>query len=240
MRTFVINLEKNPDRMERIDAQLRACGVPYERRVAVYGKNVPEAERKKVSNRFAWKCICGIPMRDGELGCALSHLGVYQKMVREGIGVACILEDDANPNAHLAEHLRRIEESVDCSKPKAWLLSASNAGGRTDWAEWEIRTGLYTEGYVITLSAARAILEDNLPIKVPADAWGRWVKKDLLKLYQVSPAACDQAWQQAGYSSDVTPDNAALINVKTMSSFDKCVWNVRRAIGLTIAHLFYF
>ena len=39
------------------------------------------------------------PMRDGAMGCSLSHFGVWQTMIDEGIEAAVVLEDDAVPTS---------------------------------------------------------------------------------------------------------------------------------------------
>ena len=76
MKVFVINLDKDKDRMASIDAQLKGLGVQYERISGVYAKNLPGQERKCFVNNFRWWCAVGRPISPAEIGCAMSHYGI--------------------------------------------------------------------------------------------------------------------------------------------------------------------
>lgn len=88
---FIISLPTAKARQAAIAARLDALGATYEfvpgiygtdeRVIARYDEALTVQERKK-------------PMLIGERGCALAHALVHERMVREGIPVALILEDD--------------------------------------------------------------------------------------------------------------------------------------------------
>lgn len=178
MEVLIINLAKNIKRLELIDQRLNKLSVDYERIEAVYGKEVSSAVKKQNSSRFWWWCIKGYPMRDGEYGCAMSHLNVYRKMVEENESIACVLEDDAIPREEFPQLLDWLEDNIDVSRPQVALIS--NHRDKDSGQEFRLNSvasGSYTDGYVITLPAAKKILEKNFPIKCPSDTWTFWRQK---------------------------------------------------------------
>lgn len=196
MNVFLINLDKNPERLAAADAQLRRVGVEYERFPAVYGKALSEAERGKVYDDRWARRISGKTLSLGEIGCALSHIRIYERMVREAIPYACILEDDAYPTPALSKALEAIEQKIDPNDSVVILLGEGQgrgiAGERiflalTVYALDPIGGGLRTHAYVVTLAAARRLYAFLLPIVMPADDWGRLVNYGLIRLYAVNP-----------------------------------------------------
>ena len=83
MKVFLVNLDKNPERLAAADAQLRKLGVEYERFPAVYGADLPKAEKRQAVNRFRWWCAVGRPsgggVRWGGL-FAMARLGVRSRI----------------------------------------------------------------------------------------------------------------------------------------------------------------
>lgn len=240
MKTYVINLAKNVKRLELIDKRLKELSVGYERIEAVYGKTVPVAEKRANSSWFWWWCIKGYPMRDGEYGCAMSHLNVYRKMVAENVSAACVLEDDAIPRIVLPKLLDLLEKVIDPNKPQVALIS--NHRDKDPQGEFELKavsTGSFTDGYVVTLPAARKLLEKNFPIKCPSDTWSFWRQKGWIELYQVYPEAVNQEWDTTeGYTSDVTVVGDIVVDVRKMGAVGKVWWKAKRLFGMTIARLF--
>ena len=200
MVAFLINLDKNPERLAAADAQLRGLGVDYERFPAVYGKALSREERRRKVRRFRSWCAMGRRLMDGEIGCALSHCGVYQEIVRRGLPCAAVLEDDCKLSPVLPEALREVEEWVDPTRPQVVLLThhqgeaapPANGGGHI----LEVRGEMFTEGYVVTLAGARALLAANFPLITVADAWGRWVRQGDIRLYKRLPPAITQDWER--------------------------------------------
>jgi alpha(1,3/1,4) fucosyltransferase len=96
---FVINLDRRPDRLQRL-------GVKAQRWPAVDGralKLTPELRTLLAPNDFFWK--------KGVAGCALSHLGLWKKVAAEGS--ALILEDDAVLRPGWQEALKDLPADLD-------------------------------------------------------------------------------------------------------------------------------
>jgi glycosyl transferase family 25 len=91
LRAFVINLDRSSDRLARMSAEFARVGMAFERFPAVYGTDLPDSLKPyfcDAAGRVA------TPLRPGEIGTYASHLGVWQRIVRERVPVALVCEDD--------------------------------------------------------------------------------------------------------------------------------------------------
>ena len=97
-KVFLINLDKSTERREKCEAELNKYGIPFERVAGVYGNDVPDEEVERVydsrQNQRRYKKVLG----RGEIGCYLSHIKCWQKIVDDGLDYAVILEDDFKLN----------------------------------------------------------------------------------------------------------------------------------------------
>ena len=91
MKKFVINLKRRPDRLESFKKQ---CPIEYDTINVIHGfdgKNVSleeSARERNMVNKFN-------KMSEGEIGVFISHLRIYQLIIKEDIPLAFIMEDDA-------------------------------------------------------------------------------------------------------------------------------------------------
>ena len=99
-------------------------------------------------------------MTKGEIGCALSHLKIYQKTVDEDIPYALILEDDTVFDTEFPKYLKEIEN---------FLSQNLNLETNKRISLYKMRAGTGTYGYVITKAAAKKLLKSNTPIILEAD-----------------------------------------------------------------------
>ena len=88
---FVINLPKDTDRRTFMEGQLKRLHVDYEIIEARYGKDTDVSA--ECDDDLAIK-EHGKVLSSGEKGCAFSHRFIYEKMTKENISAAVILEDD--------------------------------------------------------------------------------------------------------------------------------------------------
>lgn len=237
MNVFLVNLDKDVERMQAADAQLRSLNVAYERISAVYGKDLTQAERDAAVNKFRWWCAIGRPIGLGEIGCALSHYRLYRRMIDENISYACILEDDVILTPEFPKQLKSVEQWLDITKPQAVLLSNHTREMSEAWQILPAKKDMYTEGYILTQQAAKALLKANLPMQVPCDHWGRWVKMKAIELYHAFPTVCTQ--DQAQYVSGTV--DSTRFNVANLPFPMLVLHKVKRVIGklvdLILCHL---
>ena len=229
MKVFLINLDTNIARFAVADRQLKQLGVDYERFPAVYGKAMSEAERKEAVNGFRWWCAIGRPIAPAEIGCALSHYRIYQRMVEEEIPYICILEDDVVLKPAFGAQLDFIASQLDVTLPQVVLLSNHTAERCETQCIKVARADMFTEGYVITKPAAKALLKANLPIQVPCDHWGRWVKRGVIQLYHAFPTVATQ--DQVTFASSTSEGR---VNPNTLSRYAYFCHKVKRAFGRSL------
>ena len=107
-KVYVINLDKDTERLASIDRQLRGCNVTYERFSGVIGKHIGFDERLTP--------FCAQFCTDGIKGCALSHRSIWQQAIENKYETILILEDDANLPPNFQEKVRDVLQRV----PEEW------------------------------------------------------------------------------------------------------------------------
>ena len=196
MHAYVVNLARSPDRRSHITRELRKTSVEYEIVTAVDGRELDMTDTALIDPSFL---ATGI-FPEGSAGCALSHLGIYRKIIEDGLDVALILEDDVVLPADLnklsqevSKHLTGAEAamlSVDCPDPVQ--LSHEGAirlsGGRQLALPIDITQPRSTGAYLITRQACERMIELLLPIRANADAWPFFYREGALdRLRCVAP-----------------------------------------------------
>jgi glycosyl transferase family 25 len=105
---FVINLETSPERYQYAEQQLLSLGIQPQRFNAVYGKNLSAKQidtcYDKAANRRHFRRSLSL----GEIGCYLSHRGIWQYMQEHNIELAIVLEDDIDIDAKFPEAIKQI------------------------------------------------------------------------------------------------------------------------------------
>lgn len=106
-KTYVINLEKDKERMHFMDEQLKALGISYERFDAIHGGTYDYTQEYDKGKAVK---IHGKPLMQGEVGCALSHRKVYDLFLNTDFEYAFILEDDTRLSKNFATILEKSTE----------------------------------------------------------------------------------------------------------------------------------
>lgn len=88
--TFLINLDKDQERLDFMSNQLFNSGIFFGRISAIYGK---EYKGEEYDEKLAIK-LNGFPLMKSEVGCALSHKRCYEKFLESDLKYCLILEDD--------------------------------------------------------------------------------------------------------------------------------------------------
>lgn len=187
MHIFVINLKKDTQKREDFIKNFKPFKLEYEFIDGVYGGGLSEGELKNLVYDYP-NCF----MTKGEIGCALSHLKIYQKTVDEDIPYALILEDDTLFDTEFPKYLKEIEnflsqklnfELVCLMYQGDKYLKNLNLETNKRISLYKMRAGTGTYGYVITKAAAKKLLKSNTPIILEADCWIQYLKLCGLNLY---------------------------------------------------------
>ncbi len=177
LRTWVINLDRAPERLARIAARLAELGLDFERLPAVDARALTPAQRALLDEP-AYRRKHGMTPLLGELGCYLSHVAVMRRFVASGAAFALVLEDDTQPADVLPAVLRAL-----CAMPARWdmvKLSAVHRG--TPVAVHPLAAGhdlavmlsrcTGSSAYIVNRRAAQAYLREPgglLPMQLPYD-----------------------------------------------------------------------
>jgi len=177
---FVISLTRSQDRRAMVMKQMEHLGIGFEFFNAVDGRALTAVDLGKVDFSLARE-YCGHDLSRAEVGCALSHIRLYELIVAQGIERCVILEDDV----YLHMHFKAIIETiVTCNqadivflhhgKAKRWpLLRQLPEGYRLARymtpSKHSKRGVLSAAGYILTLTGAEKLLAKAYPLRMPAD-----------------------------------------------------------------------
>jgi glycosyl transferase family 25 len=170
---WIINLDRATERRSRMEAQFDRMGLTVTRIAAIDGK-AEAATIASMADTARFTTLMGRPPLAAELGCYLSHLEAWRRLVASGAEVGLVLEDDvvfhddfllAISAALTVTHqwdmlkLNRIRAKVPLrqSRVQDWQLNAY-LGPATGFG-----------AYLITRALAERLLPKLLPIRLPID-----------------------------------------------------------------------
>lgn len=200
-KIFIISL-KNSSRREVIAKRLRSLRLDFEFFDAVYGKELSENELAKVDFDFYPKeHNSPKPLTLGEIGCAMSHIKLYEHIVKNNIPEAIIFEDDAIVSLYFEEILKVALDKISSSKeilfldhgkakvwpfmrglPERYRLAKYRSPSRNSK-----RCIIRATAYLITLNGAKKLLKQAYPIRMPADFLTGLLQLTGIKAYGIEP-----------------------------------------------------
>ena len=198
LQTWVINLDRAPERLARISAQLQRLELPFTRLAAVDARALTPEQRAALDEP-AYRRKHGMTPVAGELGCYLSHVQVMREFLAGGAEFALVLEDDVLLHDTLPAVLQGLLRHAgrwDVAK-----LSAVHSG--TPVRVHELAPGHFlavmlsrctgSSAYLMNRRAAQAYLRSEgglLPMSLPYDhVFDQGWRFDL-KFRLVTPTSC--------------------------------------------------
>jgi glycosyl transferase family 25 len=181
---YIINLKRSVERRNCIVDHLTGLGVDFQIIEAVDGSAISDAEMLDRNKTGIWKDGSRTRyMFKGDIGCVLSHLKIYQKMIDEGIGTVCILEDDIECRKELRDFLNTenlmtsewdllyLGHHTQYSEKEAWSIKKEKLriGGFSLGEPVELPRGSY--GYLIKKEAAEKIMRNVYPVRMSQDCY---------------------------------------------------------------------
>ncbi|MFM4770114.1 MULTISPECIES: glycosyltransferase family 25 protein [Aeromonas] len=204
---IIVSLARSHERRDYISKQMHHFGLEFSFFDAVDGQNPSHLEEiaSKIDVVKARE-LCGHDISLGEIGCAASHIKVYEMMVENNIDRAIILEDDV----HLHMYFKELVES-SCKKSSADIVFLRH-GKAKSWP-WKkslpegYRLAKYispsrnskrgimsTAGYILTLNGAKKILKHAYPIRMPSDYLTGRIQLNGLSADGIEPCCLDVDW----------------------------------------------
>lgn len=181
---FCITLERRQDRWRRFQDQSGIDGLNLKRFTGVDGKTIDVTKDDRIALCTKRNILANVRRSHEELdsvggvGCALSHIAVWQWMVDNNQEVCLIFEDDAVVPPDFVERANKcITNSTILKDPKKWDMWL--LGGIWDkltkipGEPKAIRVGEFVlfHAYVMTLHGAKRLLKDVYPIHSHIDLW---------------------------------------------------------------------
>lgn len=175
LHTWVINLDRDSERLQRITQQLAATGLAWTRQCAVYGRDLPPEEQRRLLDSETYRRRHGMQPALGELGCYLSHVAVMRALLASTHRHALVLEDDVLLTPALLPVLQGLLRRAD-----RWdmvKLSAVHSG--TPQPVLELAPGhslavmlsrcTGSSAYLVNRRTAQTYVERLLPMTLPYD-----------------------------------------------------------------------
>jgi len=178
-------------RRQHISSELEKSGMAYHMCDAVNGKELSEKVIQETCDAGALRKHPTWLTR-GAIGCALSHLNIYRRMINEQIPYALILEDDMVLPPDFVGHLKEIvsklqDDEVIMLYYQSWQPLELCQAGAEKYREThglyypkDISKPITTGAYIITLDAAKRLASGIIPIRRCADSWGEFYRDNLL------------------------------------------------------------
>lgn len=116
-KVYVINLEHNSCRMNRMNDVLTKLQIKYER----------------------FDAIDGIKLNNPELGCQMSHVNIIKKAIAENHNIICILEDDTI----FYKNFNYVLDNMYKNIPNDWDMIYLGANQCNNWNKVNISNNYY-------------------------------------------------------------------------------------------------
>ena len=195
LQTWVINLDRAPERLARISNQLQHLGLAFTRLPAVDARALTPEQRGAL-DEAAYRRKHGMTPVLGELGCYLSHVEAMRQFLASTAEFALILEDDAL----LQDSLPAVLQGL-MAQPGRWdvaKLSAVHSGTPVPYLQvapgHQLAVMLSrctgSSAYLVNRRAAQAYVEGLLPMSLPHDHVFDQGWRFGLKFRLVTPTPC--------------------------------------------------
>lgn len=170
---FVLTLRGDDERRAPLLRQLSEHGIHHQLVYGVDGRGglAPEDEAR-VDREAVWRLHRWI-MTDGELATSLSHRAIYERVVKDSLPGAIVLEDDAILTDGFVEFLRHEDyrrfDMVLLDHGVAWVAPTPVAEALGYNFHRLTLSPYLTTGYTISPRAAAYLLREATPVRWVAD-----------------------------------------------------------------------
>ena len=239
LHTWVINLDRAPERLARVRAQLDELGLAWTRLPAVDARAL-KPEQSAALDEAAYRRKHGMTPSLGELGCYLSHVEVMRALLASNFEFALVLEDDVLLRPSLPavlEGLLQYRARWDVAK-----LSAVHSGTPVPYLQVAPGHSLAvmltrctgSSAYVLNRAAARAYLAQLLPMSLPYDHVFDQGWRFGLKFRLVTPTPCEHDEQIA--STIVTAPNRKFPRLRRLRTYSYRLGNELQRVRYGLTH----
>lgn len=239
MKFFIINLEQDIEKREKITALCESFGLDYEIIPAVYGKALSEDEISELVAPIEEQLkYLRKPLNRGEIGCSLSHKKCYEEIVKRDLKEAIILEDDAIFNKELIDFINSIDKNLPSDldllllghywqqyRDDGYTINTPySLRYKKEISKWTIRKiigrGNGTHGYYINKKGALKLLEKMKKIYIAADHYTS--NTNYVNVYAIYPTVVNV---DINFQSTINENG-----IKKRSKFGKIIKTIKQKI----------
>lgn len=223
MKIFVVHLKGSDVRYKNfVEGMSKFPSLNYEIFDAVNGKELSAKDEQRVyhgdeyiiENNFISKVTIKGNLSPGEVGCSFSHVKIYERIVRDKLSGAIVLEDDFSPLCDITEVFGTILKKIPdadiinglsrwslgtrqsffsriytCSTSNGFKYKYTRAGvPYLDWFFNRRRRVNSTVCYYISNKGCKRLLELAYPIRMEADRLLGMIAYNHLKTIIIEPA----------------------------------------------------
>lgn len=194
-KVYVINMDKDTERLKRFDEQMKRLQISYTRVPGIIGADVGVHDNLSgFCNRF---CTAGMK------GCALSHRAAWEDMLKNRYENIAIFEDDAildpNFNEKFREGWQQLPNDYD-----VYYIGCDAMCEVSDFSSKVLNTVLQSHpekidrnlnsvsgsvglhGYIISEKCAKVILDTPIHTHLDMQLY-KWIDEFNLNAYSISP-----------------------------------------------------
>lgn len=231
--SYVINLDRSPERLQYVLPSIVTLGYPLERISAVDGKKLSETEVNNSVNFAAYERYLNNYPRLGTIGCSLSHIHTWQQFLNSNFEYAVVFEDDVKFDPAT---LRPIIDLL-IKNNKYWDISTFEVAHNGMPLTIKQLSDPYklvvylteishTGAYIINRNAAQKLLEKALPIKMPIDHYFTRTWEMGLKFTGVEPRLVHQQYGDSVINQTDVSGHATTYEV-IVSGFYKSIFKLQ-------------
>lgn len=202
LKIYIISLARNKERQHLIAKRMMQLGLNFEFFSGVDGSLLTQAELAQVDQQYC-RANFNHEMNPSEVGCAMSHIRIYEKIVADNVGHAMILEDDAYILSCVPDILSSIMQ-----RPNFDLLYLFHGKAKRypfshklphDYRLVRYRSPskkskrciIGAVAYILSTDGAKKLLNQAYPIRMPADYLTGLIQRSGLKTYGIEPNCVD-------------------------------------------------
>jgi len=191
---WVISLPRSVERRANVSACMQAAGLDFEFFDAFDGRSLSAPQLSSLYDEKKAILNVGRPLSFGEIGCSLSHLALYEKLLASDAPYALIMEDDIEFSKDILQVLSRT-----ALFPENWdVVHLSWEHGQTSLLNRIRLTSRYkmvrfifhswgSYAYLVGRRAAARMLEAGRPVIVPPDHLPQGLKSAGLAIFGIDP-----------------------------------------------------
>lgn len=187
-------MDESTERLDNIQSQCDRLGLSFERISAINGKQLSSQQKAAVYDTKTNQRRYYKQLNDGEIGCYMSHIACWKRIVELELDYALILEDDAELSKQINDFIQLAGRTH-----QSWDYIALSYGRKTKSIlnARELRGGIFlgqclklpstTTGQFVSLSGAGKLIKHALPIARPVDMDIQYWYEKSLRCFVVRP-----------------------------------------------------